>query len=443
MRILHLVHQYMPHHVGGAELYTQTLARHQARRLNHQVAIFYPTPDPPHHPLSTTSPPATQPEPNPLYSLREEEAGVRVYGALVGARSRTRVFLDTFRQPQIARALDEVLAQEQPDLVHIQHLMGLPAALAQQLQRLAIPAVITLHDYWFPCANAQLLTNYDQTICDGPHYWINCGRCALARAGLGDRPLLAPALAPLLAYRSRLLQGVLSRASRVIAPTHFVRDTYARLGMPVDRTVVVPHGIEVPDHVLQHAAQSRPPRPTGRPLHIVYVGSIAPQKGVHILVEAFNRLPPAVRLSIYGDLDKFPGYVAALQAAATHPHIHFGGRINRPDFWRLLLEDADLAILPTLWYEASPLTIQEMFAARVPLVASRIGAMPEKIRDGVDGLLFPPGDPHALHQTLLRLLQDPTLLPTLRANIQPTRLMQQHVQNIEDIYRELLLEIRG
>lgn len=429
MRILHLVHQYLPHDVGGTELYTQTLARYQAQQQGHHVAIFYPSP----------LPPGSAAPSQPPISVEEEAHGVRVYGATIGPRSRTAVFLDTFRQRQLSAALQHVLDLEQPDLVHIQHLMGLPASVVQQIQRRSLPLVITLHDYWFPCANGQLLTNYDQTICDGPHYWINCGRCALARAGLGDRPLLAPLAAPLLGARSQLLQRVLAGAGRVIAPTQFVRDTYARLGMPHATTVVVPHGIEVPGAVLQRARRPRPPRPAADPLHVIYVGSLAPQKGLHVLIEAFNRLPPhAARLSIYGDLDKFPDYVAGLQRAAAHPGIQFGGRINRADFWRLLLEEADLAVLPTLWYEVSPLTIQEMFAARVPIVASHIGAMPEKIRDGVDGLLFPPGDVAALQRALQRLLQDRALLLALRNNIQPTRLMQEHVRDVEEVYRQLL-----
>ena len=224
MRILHIVHQYLPHHVGGTELYTQTLARYQARGQGNQVAIFYPSPE---APSAETTPSLAAGRPqldaNSL-SLREED-GLRVYAPRLGPRSRARVFMDTFYQPALRNALQHVLQREKPQLVHVQHLMGLPVALVQQIHRLQIPFVVTLHDYWFPCANGQLLTNYDQTLCAGPDYWVNCGRCALARAGLGDRPLLAPALAPLLGYRSLLLQRVLARAARVIAPTHFVRDT--------------------------------------------------------------------------------------------------------------------------------------------------------------------------------------------------------------------------
>ncbi|HSM58164.1 MAG TPA: glycosyltransferase family 4 protein [Candidatus Sulfomarinibacteraceae bacterium] len=422
MRILHLVHQYIPEYVGGTELYTQTLARYQVSRQGHRAAIFYPSEQEPHDGSVISA---------------SDECGVHVHAAPVGPRSRAQVFLDSFGQRTIATSLQRVLDAEQPDVVHVQHLMGLPLSLLTQLKAMRIPIVITLHDYWFPCANGQLLTNYDNQVCDGPRWWLNCARCALARAGVGDRRWLTPAVAPLFAYRSSRLRRWLAQADRVIAPTHFVRDTYDRLNMPTENVVVVPHGIEVPAHVLEAEAATLPHQP-GR-LHIVYVGSLAWQKGLHVLVEAVNHLPPeAVRLTIYGDLDNFPDYVHSLQAQVEHPGITFPGRITRDDFWPMLLQEVDVAVLPTLWYEASPLTIQEMFAARVPLVASNIGALPEKIRHGVDGVLFPPGDAAALRDVLQRLLDTPQQLRRLQANIRPTRLMDEHVEDVQAIYEALL-----
>ena len=100
--------------------------------------------------------------------------------------------------------------------------------------------------------------------------------------------------------------------------------------------------------------------------------------------------------------------------------------------------EADVAVLPTLWYEASPLTIQELFAARVPIVASAIGALPAMIRDGVDGLLFPPGDAAALQAVLTRLIAEPALLDQLRAEIRPTRLVAEHVADVMAVYERIL-----
>jgi len=421
MRILHLVHQYMPGHVGGTELYTQAIAHHQMK-LGHQTAVFVPS-----------SQPATSLLPQP-----QMESGVRIYRIPVGPRSRGQVFRDTFYQPRLLRALGGVLAEERPDLVHVQHLMGLPLALIDAIGQKGIPLVISLHDYWYGCANAQLITNDTSTICAGPGPGMfNCGRCALARAGQGGFLWLAPLVAPLMSYRNARLRRVLLQAGAVISPTHFVLRTYRTMGLPTDNMAVIPHGIEVPQSQIEQIWRERPQRSPAQPLNVGYVGSLGWQKGVHHLIEAVNGLPPdQVRLSLYGNLEAFPDYVARLRQEASHPQIHFMGRVDRQALWPALAA-LDVLVLPTLWYEASPLIIQEAFAVKVPLLASRIGALPEKIRDGVDGLLFPPGDVVALCALLQELIESPQKLDVLRNNILPVRTIQDQIQEIDALYHTL------
>lgn len=411
MHILHLVHQYLPTHVGGTELYTQTLAQHQVQQ-GAQATVFYPA----------------------IQERRQTmPSGVQVFGAPVGQQGRTAVFARTFGHAGLRRAFKEVLQRDKPDVVHIQHLMGLPASLVDEVVEAGIPLVITLHDYWFPCVNAQLVTNYSNGVCGGPDkVWGNCARCVVARSGRVTANLILPLLPPLLAHRSRLVRRALAQAQAIIVPTQFVGQTYADLAMPTEKLHIIPHGIDIPPFV-QSAPRQAKPRP--EPLHIIYVGSIAWQKGLHILIEAVNQLPPnKVKLSIFGDLHPFPDYVARLKAMITHPHIALPGRINRTDLWTLILNKADIAVLPALWHEVYALTIDEMFAGGVPTIASNIGSMPERIRDGVDGLLFPAGSAPALRAHLQRLLDDPTLLPHLRANIQPVRTIQTHLSQIDKIY---------
>jgi glycosyltransferase involved in cell wall biosynthesis len=411
MRILHVVHQYLPEHVGGTELYTQMLARHQASQLGHDVAVFFPT-------ARGGVPPS-------------DEAGVRHFAVEVRERNRQDVFLATWRQHELAEAFATTLAAVRPDVVHVQHLMGLPATLATAIREAGLPYVVTLHDYWYPCANAQLVTNYDQTLCDGPHWWLNCAHCALARAGHGERGWLRPVLAPLMAHRSFLLRRVLAGAAAVIAPTRFVRDTYTRLSMPTDSLRVVSHGIQLPPEV---SASSVPEKHGRDDLHLLYVGSIAWQKGVHVLVEAMNRLPAGVRLTLFGDASAYPDYAAMVQAAAKHPGIRFAGQASRDRLWQTLLDEADVLVVPSVWYETAALVVQEAFAAGVPVVASGLGALAERVQHGVDGLLFPPGDAGALCATLLRLVEDEALLPRLRQGIQPVRTIAEHAADVQAVY---------
>lgn len=423
MRILHLVHQYIPEQVGGVELYTQSLARYQIELLGHKAAVFYPS--------------EARTRGRVLHRSSDDD-GIDVYAACLGPRSSTEVFLSTFGQREIVQALRVALDETRPDVIHVQHLMGMPATVVDQALATGAPLVVTLHDYWFPCANAQLVTNYDGTVCDGPKWWLNCGRCAVARAGVPADRWLAPAAAPLLALRSRHLRRVLAQARRVIAPTYFVRDTYADLGMPADNVIVVPHGIEAPAHVRDAASDKR--RRAG-PLHVVYVGSLAWQKGVHILIDAVNTMDAEkVRLSIYGDVGKYPEYVASLRARSRHPGISFGGAIGREALWRLLSREADVVVVPSVWYETASLVTQEAFAAGVPVVASELGALAEGVRHGVDGLHFPPGDVAGLREQLARLQNDRKLLDELRSNIRPARTMEEHVADVDVVYGDALAE---
>ena len=414
MRVLNIVHQYPPEFVGGTELYTQTVARSLTARGN-AVSVFCPS--------GQAGDPARA-------VVSSDEEGVRVHRVPLGPRSANAKFLDIFTQHTLSAALAAVLQQEHPDLVHIQHLMGLPARLIDKVALAGIPFIVTLHDYWYGCANAQLLTNTRQEICAGPHWWINCGQCAVARAGHPDWRVLAPAIAPLLGYRHWLLRRVLTRATWLIAPTEFVGETYRQLGAPADRIQVIPHGIEVPSDL--PAAQPRSPGV----LRVAYIGGLAWQKGVHVLIEAVNGLPAEeIQLSIYGNTAAFPDYAAALKRLVSHPHIDFAGHLPRSRLW-ITLRSVDVVVVPSLWYEASPLIIQEAFAAGVPVITSNLGALRELVHDHLDGLLVTAGDPIAWRAALHRCATEPGLLPRLRQGIRPVRSMDEHLADLEALYTE-------
>lgn len=422
MRILHLVHQYMPEKIGGTELYTRTLARQQ-RQLGHHVAIFTPS----RQLISGDS----------LYQSEMADEGV-IYRVPVGPRSDTAVFAATFQptwsQSPLLQALANIIDQEKPDLIHIQHLMGIPAAAINVIKKNGRCYLVTLHDYWHLCANAQLITNYNNTICAGPNWWLNCARCALARIG---QPNLIPAtavIAPLFAYREHQLRRVLNQAASLIAPTHFTADTHIKAGISPQKINVIPHGIALPTSMPDRTHQ-----PTAnQPLHIGYIGGLSWQKGVHILIEAVNQLPTSdVTLTIYGDPAPFPDYVTQLHQTATHPAIHFAGRLPHADLWATLV-NLDVVVVPSLWYETASLIVQEAFAAGVPVIASDVGALKERVVHGVDGYHFPPGDVDQLAHYLQKLYHSLPLRQQLKAGIKPVQTIAQHTDQILAQYHHAL-----
>lgn len=414
MRILHLIHQYPPDNLGGTELYTQTLARYQSQRGD-DVSVFVAVES------STTWPEAAR------------EEGVRVYRYPRGPGSPIARFGRTFGNDNLRQAFGQVLIKEYPDIVHIQHLMGLPASVIGLIEERSIPFVITLHDYWYICGNAQLLTNYDETVCDGPQWWINCGHCALARLNLEWIAPGAPLLAPVFAQRNRLLREILSGAEQLIAPSSFVRDLYGSLGVEIQRIRCIPHGIEVPGSSIDRSETVQDK------LRVIYVGGLSWQKGVHVLIEAFNRLQSEdVSLTIWGDPSVFSEYSSNLQQMATHPGINFRGTLPHDQLWSALAA-SDVLVVPSIWYETASLIVQEAFAAGVPVIASRIGALPEKIRDGTDGLLVPPNDTNALYHVLDDLRQSPEMIMRLGSRIEPVRTIDEHGREIQQLYQRCIV----
>ncbi len=429
MRILHVTHQYPPNRRGGVEVYTQAVARRQAAQ-GHVVGVLHGWAD------AVNAPPLV---------AKVDDAGVTVWAAQAQTpRHPLDLFLRSFDNRAMDRAFADLLAEFQPDVVHVQHLKGLSARLIGVARRAGIPAVWTLHDWWAFCGNAQLV-RHTGALCGGPMLWLNCADCAAHHGGVTRRPVqeaiaLAgmPAVAGLFAYRARLLRQALADADALIAPTAFVRDRFAQQGIDTSRCVVVEHGIDYPAWL----AQTPAPTPGAR-LRVGYLGALAWQKGVDVLVAAFNRLPAdAAELVIYGDPRPFPDYARRLTALARHGRIQFHGPYVPADRWDIL-RTLDVVVIPSVWPETSSLVAQEAFAARRPVIASAVGALRDRVQDGVNGVLVPPGDVDALAAVLARLAGDPAAVAALQAGVTPPRTLDDHVRALEEVYGSVAASLRG
>jgi glycosyltransferase involved in cell wall biosynthesis len=219
-------------------------------------------------------------------------------------------------------------------------------------------------------------------------------------------------------------------ADCLIAPTKFVQRWYAAHGTPTDKLVTIPPGLEYPTITSQRGQAS------SGPMRFAYIGGLSHQKGVHTLTEAFTGIKGAAELWIAGDESFNPDYVAQLRALAT-PNVRFLGKLTRKEVWDTLAQ-ADVVTVPTLWYETFSFIVSEAFAMGVPVVASRLGPLVDRVRDGTDGLLLPPGDVAAWRKTLQRLVDEPDLQAHLRANVEPPMRLKDHVERVESLYTRLV-----
>lgn len=408
MRILHLVHQYLPENIGGTELYTKWLTEGLSQR-GHEISVYY----------------RRSAEGNGL-DYRQEN-GCQIWTGWDGVLSPTSRFLTTFsRQKKLVNLFQKVLDQTQPEIVHIEHLMGHPTGLIWAIQQREIPFVITLWDFWWICANAQLLTNYSQEVCDGPNLFLNCARCALARSGVSQFWPTLPWVGGLLAWRNHLLGQIIGAADRLIAPTQFVREWYIDHGIPASKLVVIPPGLQPPPNkVAAH--------PASNTFRFAYIGGLSPQKGVHVLLEAFNKLDTPAELWIGGDEKADPEYVARLKKQSS-TKVRFLGQLSRSQVWETLAQ-VNVLVVPSLWYETFAFVVSEAFAAGVPVIASQLGPLADRVRDEIDGLLVNPGDVEVIYAAMNRLLHDSDLLTQLKKGIRPPHTIEEHVKEIEDLYQ--------
>ena len=118
-------------------------------------------------------------------------------------------------------------------------------------------------------------------------------------------------------------------------------------------------------------------------------------------------------------------------------NVYWGGKYDNTDV-ATILSEVDVLVVPSIWYENSPLTIHEAFLAGVPVITSNIGGMAELVEDGVNGLHFQMGNAADLTRQLQRIIDDPALIAQLKNNIPPVTPIESHALKIETIYGGLL-----
>jgi glycosyltransferase involved in cell wall biosynthesis len=143
-------------------------------------------------------------------------------------------------------------------------------------------------------------------------------------------------------------------------------------------------------------------------LRLAFIGTLLPYKGLDVAVNALRHLPPdRVELHVYGDMESpeaVRSYASRVRTLSTGLPVVFHGRFDTVDIGRVL-QNTDVVVVPSIWYENAPVVMLEAFSSRTPVIASNLGGMAELITDGVNGLLFEPGNPAHLARQIFRLLE--------------------------------------
>ncbi len=169
-------------------------------------------------------------------------------------------------------------------------------------------------------------------------------------------------------------------------------------------------------------------------LLIVYSGRLSPEKGVHILIRALDRLPKTFRLVVVGDGPQRSELEGLARELGTAERVQFVGFLRDPD---AIVGSADVVAVPSLWYEAFGRVVVEAMSLGVPVVASRIGGMAELFEDGVHGRYVAAGDVEDLARTMVSFCADSQGLRRCGSAARELVLLRYSLARVQAQYAEL------
>jgi rhamnosyltransferase len=458
LKVLMVVHGFPPDSWAGVEVLSLTLAR-ALRERGHEVVLFVRSP-------------GTQDEPD--RSLSESGFdGFRVH-RFVNQLAFSGVD-ETYRFAPAEQAFDRVLAAEQPDVVHLQHMIHLSTGLIDRCRAVDVPCVATVSDFWPRCPKVQLIRD-DRTNCTLPPPGLGCAPCvkgkpalvpAMARFDrwLGPLPRIwaqrvgqsVPPLPPgrqkskedmaALVRREVWMAEVLQRLDALVVPSATLKRALEGLGIPPAQVRLSAYGLDT--RWLADGPPERRPREPGQPLRVGFIGSIVWYKGLEVAARAVAALGDketgAAVLHVHGDHEggNDPTVAALIRSVTDSARAIAGDRIEfhgRFDHDQLAANHAglDVLVVPSLWQEAYGLTVREAHLAHTPVVGSDIAGIAEGIEHDVNGLLFPPGDAAALGRALRRFLDEPGLGERLTSAAPPIKTDAQEAEEWEWRYRQVI-----
>lgn len=241
------------------------------------------------------------------------------------------------------------------------------------------------------------------------------------------------------AKRRRAFVAALSSCDGVLAVSDFVRDKFIALGVDPRVMQTLHIGTRMND-----LAASRPvpgiitptPCSPSTPLRLIFIGYHNFFKGLHCLATALEGMTPAHLLQI--DLfisakavEPMKPRLASLRPRLARLAVEEGYRYEEiPDLCR----DRDVGIVPSVWWDNGPQTVLEFLACGLPVIGANLGGIPDFVRHEHNGLLFTGNHPADLRASLIRLLEEPNLLESLRRNVQAPKGMAEHAGEMARLY---------
>lgn len=450
MKILLTVHQFLPKYASGTEVLTYETAR-RLIELGHDARVL--TAEPTDYETALQG--------GVMVDHYKEITVYRVNHHLGVTPNPVRY---EYANRFIYEKVSDIIQEFEPDIFHIMHASRLSAAIIDAAKEKHIPVVLTATDFWFVCPLSQLRL-LDNSPCIGPSInSTNCLRCYVSKtqpqsviesfnkipspflclingfakfsfAEKWEKGKMARALVRRKGYMHRQLDKI----DQVIAPTDLMCKILEKNGVSKAKISKLHYGIN-----LDYTTEEIEPKRYNGKIKFGFIGTIYEHKGVHILIKAFRKLREKydnVELKIYGDLSHFPDYVNELkELAANDSKISFLGTFPNNEIGNIFRE-IDILIVPSIWYENTPLVIYSAFSTKTPVIATNLGGMTEVVSHSHNGFIFEKENVPDLKNQMERFLLDESLLETLSKNAPIVKSIRENVSELVTVYDSLLNKV--
>jgi glycosyltransferase involved in cell wall biosynthesis len=290
----------------------------------------------------------------------------------------------------------EMLRNINPDVIHFHHYIWLGIEMIRAAKRTCPNAkiILTLHEYIAICSNSGQMIKTDGRLC----YQYSPRECALCFPDKTPEDFF---------LRERYIKSYFNLVDQFISPSEFLRQRYIDWGISAEKIHVIENGLPKGDKFLPMVLEENEIR--GK---FAYFGQINPFKGVDVVIDAFGKLSKEQRkqvtLDIYGSGLQWQeaSYQDKINKmlAENKNMIRYHGSYESEELGRLM-ESVDWVVMGSIWWENSPLVIQEAYKFGKPVICPNIGGMAEKVKNGVSGIHYRARDSISLTTVIEKIIE--------------------------------------
>ncbi len=427
MHILKIIHGYPPNYNAGSEVYSQSICNELSK--NHKVSVF------------------TREE-NPYsdcFSIREQKINENLKLYFVNNPQGK----DGYRHKQMDDNFSELVKKLNPDIAHIGHVNHLSTGLIDELNKLKIPIVYTLHDFWLMCPRGQFLTRSignenNFQLCekqDDKKCATDCYKVYFSGQEVYQTKEIEN-WSSWIHQRMIETKAVIKKVDLFIAPSNYLRDRFINdFGVPENKIIYLDYGF--PTEYLTQTEKSK----EKTNYTFGYIGTHIPAKGVNILIEAFKQIEEPATLKIFGRANGQSTNALKSLAENSKNKIEFSGEYINHNLANDVFSNVDCIVVPSIWGENSPLVIHEAQSCKVPVITADFGGMKEYVQHNVNGLLFEHRNANSLAEQMKFAVSNPDKMKTLgekgylySADGRVPNI-QDHCKELENIYSKFIYKL--